>query len=62
MKPIEPRPMKSKNSKGLLTQEDRINAEFKHLRKRIKRLEDLLLNQVTDSGLIIDDVKNLNKG
>ena len=62
MKPIEPRPMKSKNSKDLLTQEDRINAEFKHLRKRIKRLEDLLLNQVTDSGLIIDDVKNLNKG
>jgi len=54
--------VKTENSKSLLSQEDRINAEFKHLRKRIKRLEDLLLKQTTDSGSISDEVKELRKG
>ena len=54
--------MKSKNSKSSLSREDRINAEFKHLRKRIKRLEDLLLKQTTDSGSISEPVEDLKKG
>lgn len=39
-----------------------MNAEFKHLRKRIKRLEDLLLNSVTDGGKISDSVTKIKKG
>ncbi len=54
--------MKSENSKNSLSREDRTNAEFKHLRKRIKRLEDLLLKQIIDSGSISESVKDLKKG
>ena len=52
----------SENLKSWLSPEDRMNAEFKHLRKRIKRLEDLLLRQTTDSGTISDKVIKLKKG
>jgi len=39
-----------------------INAEFKKMRKRIERLEQLVLNQVTDSGAISEEVKKIKKG
>ena len=52
----------SKNLKSWLSPEDRVNAEFKHLRKRIKRLEDLLLNNVTDAGTISELVTKTKKG
>ena len=56
-------PMKSKNSENILSYEYRVNAEFKCLRLRIKRLEDLLLGlQALDSGSIKDAVERLNKG
>jgi hypothetical protein len=55
--------MKSKNSENILSYEYRVNAEFKCLRLRIKRLEDLLLGlQALDSGSIKDAVERLNKG
>jgi hypothetical protein len=55
--------MKSKNSENILSYEYRVNAEFKSLRLRIKRLEDLLLGlQALDSGSIKDAVERLNKG
>ena len=52
----------SKNLKSLLNQEDRVNAEFKHLRKRIKKLEDILLNNITDGGKISESVIETKKG
>jgi hypothetical protein len=52
----------SKNLKSQLSLEDRINAEFKHLRKRIKKLEDIILKQTTDAGNISDMVKDIKKG
>lgn len=54
--------MKSKNSKGQLSLEDRMNAEFKHLRKRIKRLEQIALRQEVDSGSITESVEDIKKG
>ena len=45
-----------------LNYEERVNAEFKSLRLRIKKLEDLLLGQMLDSGSINESVKRLNKG
>ena len=44
------------------TLEDRVSAEFKHLRMRISRLEELVLSQQDDSGYIKDPVKKLRKG
>jgi hypothetical protein len=55
------RPKKSINLKSQLDLEG-INAEFKSLRLRIKRLEQLVLNSKTDSGSLSDDVNNLKKG
>ena len=54
--------MMSEKAKSRLSPEDRINAEFKHLRKRIKRLEQIVLQQTVDSGKITEDTKQLNKG
>jgi len=55
--------MKSKNSKNILSYEQRVNAEFKNLRLRIKKLEDIVLGQQTiDSGSIKDSVERINKG
>ena len=54
--------MKSKNSKHMLNHEERVNAEFKGLRLRIKKLEDILLGQTLDSGLIKESVKRIIKG
>lgn len=41
---------------------DRINAEFKHLNKRIKKLEQIVLKQTKDNGFIIEPVIDLKKG
>jgi hypothetical protein len=53
--------VKSQNSKSQLDLEG-INAEFKSLRLRIKRLEQLVLNQESDSGTVSDVVKKLKRG
>lgn len=52
----------SENLKGRLSSEDRINAEFKHLRKRIKKLEELVLANVVDGGEIRSTIKTDKKG
>jgi len=57
----EHRPRKSINLESQLNLEG-INAEFKSLRLRIKRLEQLVLNNVADSGSISDEAKKLKKG
>ena len=55
--------MKSKNSKSILSYEERVNAEFKRLRLRIKKLEEVVLGkQETDSGSIKEDVTTVIKG
>ena len=54
--------MKAKNSENILSYEKRVNAEFKNLRLRIKKLEDILLGQILDSGSIKDSVERLTKG
>lgn len=53
--------MKSKNSESYINIEG-INAEFKKLRKRIERLEQIVLNQTQDSGKISESVNKLKKG
>lgn len=55
------RPRKSENLESQFNLEG-INAEFKSLRLRIKRLEQLVLKMTTDSGTISDEVKDLKKG
>jgi len=55
------RPRKSKNLESQLSLEG-INAEFKSLRLRIKRLEQLVLNSKADSGLVSEEAKQLKKG
>jgi len=55
--------LKSKNSKSILNYEQRVSAEFKALRLRIKKLESIVLGkQTNDSGYILDKIDNLNKG
>lgn len=39
-----------------------INAEFKKLRKRIERLEQIALNGTYDNGIISEQVKKDKKG
>lgn len=45
-----------------LTFEERVNAEFKHLKKRIKRLEQIVLKQHDDNGYINEPNKVISKG
>jgi len=55
--------MKSENSKSVLSYEQRVSAEMKKLRLRIKKLEETVLgNQAKDSGSILEKVDNLTKG
>ena len=45
------------------TNRERTNAEFKSLRKRIERLEKLVLTNKIDNGLVNEPVKkNIKKG
>ena len=53
---------KVKSKRKELSELDRVNAEFKHLKKRIKRLEHLVLVQKTDNGNITKEVIKLKKG
>ncbi len=53
---------KVKSKRKNLSFEERVNAEFKHLNKRIKRLEQLVLVQKIDNGVISNDVVTLKKG
>ena len=53
---------KVKSKRKDLSFEERVNAEFKHLNKRIKRLEQLVLVQKIDNGAISKDVITLKKG
>ena len=53
---------KVKSKRKNLSFEERVNAEFKHLNKRIKRLEQLVLVQKIDNGVISKDVVTLKKG
>jgi hypothetical protein len=53
---------RSKRKKRTLTLEEKMNAEFKHLKLRIRRLEQIVLNGVMDNGSITDDITNLKKG
>lgn len=53
--------MKSLNSESCLSTEG-INAEFKKLRKRIEKLEDIILAYGTDMGNISNKLKKENKG
>ena len=53
---------KVKNKRKELSEVDRVNAEFKHLKKRIKRLEQLVLVQKVDNGNITEEVIKLKKG
>lgn len=53
---------KVKSKRKDLSFEERVNAEFKHLNKRIKRLEQLVLVQKIDNGDISKDVITLKKG
>lgn len=42
--------------------EERVNSEFKHLRLRIRRLEEIVLSQKNDSGSILEPAHDLKKG
>ena len=53
---------KVKSKRKDLSYEDRINAEFKHLNKRIKRLEQIVLKQTKDNGSIVEPIEDLKKG
>ena len=53
---------KVKSKRKDLSFEERVNAEFKHLNKRIKRLEQLVLVQKIDNVVISKDVVTLKKG
>jgi hypothetical protein len=46
----------------LLDYKKQVNAEFKNLRLRILKLEEILLKQKIDSGSLNDPVKRLKKG
>lgn len=54
--------IKVKSKRKELSFEERMAAEFKHLRLRIKRLEQLVLVQKIDNGVISKDVVTLKKG
>lgn len=55
--------MKSENSKSVLEYEYRVNAEFKKLRLRVKKLEEIVLGtQEKDNGSISEMVDRLKKG
>mgnify|MGYP003959003205 len=55
--------MKSENSKSVLEYEYRVNAEFKKLRLRVKKLEEIILGiQERDNGSISETVDKLKKG
>ena len=53
---------KVKSKRKDLSFEERVNAEFKHLNKRIKRLEQLVLERKTDNGFITEPNIRLKKG
>ena len=53
---------KVKSKRKYLSFEERINAEFKHLNKRIKRLEQIVLKQTKDNGSIVEPIEDLKKG
>lgn len=53
---------KVKSKRKDLSYEERVNAEFKHLNKRIKRLEQIVLKQHIDSGSITERNVKLKKG
>ena len=54
--------MKDNISKNILSYEERVNAEFKHLRLRIKKLEGILLGQTLDSGSVKEAIERITKG
>lgn len=51
-----------KSKRKDLSYEDRVNAEFKHLKKRIRRLEQIVLKGNIDRGSISGSVKDLKRG
>jgi hypothetical protein len=59
---IEKQNNKVKSKRKDLSFEERVNAEFKHLNKRIKRLEQIVLKQHIDSGSITENNIKLKKG
>jgi len=54
--------IKKVNRKRKLSLEDRVNAEFKHMKLRIKRLEQLVLSSHNDNGSILEKPNKLKKG
>jgi len=50
------------SDESLMEYKKRVNAEFKSLRLRIRKLEEILLNQQLDSGSINEPIKKLTKG
>ena len=56
---IKKQKVKSKRS---LTLEERVNAEFKHLKLRIRKLEQIVLKQHDELGSIKEPNKRLKKG
>ena len=52
----------TKLAKSQLSLEDRMNAEFKHLRKRIQKLEAIVLSQEYDAGSISSIITKIDKG
>jgi len=53
---------KKRKHKKKLTHEQRVNAEMKHLRLRIKRLEDLVLTPNVDNGDLNGTIDKLKQG
>lgn len=53
---------KGKSKIKNLSLEDRFNAEFKHLKLRIKKLEKIILDGKIDHGLITESNTKKNKG
>jgi len=51
--------VKKKRKKTL---EERMNSEFKHLRKRIQKLEQEVLSGKTDNGIVGEPDTKLKKG